>query len=121
MINSYEIIPGGYPRRTAAGTSYLDKPCHFEDRWVAVGDAAIAFDPLSSQGMMTALEMGYYTGMVLARLVRGDHQEIDANTQVEEIYRRIRKEYEEHRTYYYGLVKRFHDEEFWNTVNRIQR
>ena len=39
-----------------------------------MGDAVINFDPLSSQEM-TALEMGYYVGMVLAVLVRGDHQE----------------------------------------------
>ena len=35
-----------------------------------MGDAATAFDLLSSQGMMTALEMGYYIGMVLAGLVK---------------------------------------------------
>ena len=50
-----------------------------------MGDAVINFDPLSSQEM-TALEMGYYVGMVLAVLVRGDHQEGDVNSQVEEMY-----------------------------------
>jgi flavin-dependent dehydrogenase len=86
-----------------------------------VGDAVMAFDPLSSQGIMTALEMGYYVGMVLAGLVRGDCQEGDVNSQVGDLYRRVREEYEQHRTYYYGLVERFHDESFWNTVvNHIQ-
>ena len=31
---------------------------------------AIAFEPLSSQGMMAMSEMGYYIRMVLAGLVR---------------------------------------------------
>ncbi|KAF8868018.1 hypothetical protein CPB84DRAFT_1810129, partial [Gymnopilus junonius] len=42
-------IQEGYPCCTAAGSSHLEKTY-----------AAIAFDPLSSQGMMTALEMGIY-------------------------------------------------------------
>ena len=70
------------------------------------GRCVMAFDPLSSQGM-TALEMGYYVGMVLAVLVRSDHQEGDVNSQVEEMYRRVREEYERRRAYYYGLVERF--------------
>ena len=60
--NNYKIAPGGFPRCTAE--------CSSEDRWFAVGDAATAFDLLSSQGMMTAPEMGYYIGMVLAGLVK---------------------------------------------------
>src|SRR5882757_471488 len=36
----------GYPRCTAAGSSYLEKTCEAADNWVAVGDAAMAFDPL---------------------------------------------------------------------------
>ena len=80
-----------------------------------MGDAVMAFDPLSSQGM-TALEMGYYVGMVLAVLVRSDHQEGDVNSQVEEMYRRVREGYERRRAYYYGLVERFRDEFFWNTI-----
>ena len=65
---------------------------------------------------MTALEMGYYIGMVLAVLVRGDHQEGDVNSQVEEMYWRVREGYERRRAYYYGLVERFRDEFFWNTI-----
>ena len=79
-----------------------------------MGDAAMDFDPLSSQGMITALEMGYYIGMVLGGLARGE--EGDINSQVEEMYRRVRDEYQRHRAYYYGLVERFRDECFWNTI-----
>ena len=62
--------------------------------------------------MMTALEMRYYIGMVLVGLVQGDHQEGDVNSQVEEMYRRVREEYDRHRAYYYELVERFRDECF---------
>ena len=66
--------------------------------------------------MMTALEMRYYIGMVLAGLVQGNHQENDVNSQVEEMYGRVREEYDRYRAYYYELVERFCDECFWNTI-----
>ena len=113
------MMPSVFPRCTAAGSSHLDKACDSEDKWVAVGDAAMAFDPLSSQGMMTALEMGYYVGMVLARLTSNDNLKAEASAEIEEMYRKVRTEYEQKRAYYYGLVKRFQGEEFWNIVNHI--
>ncbi|WP_055529534.1 NAD(P)/FAD-dependent oxidoreductase [Streptomyces graminilatus] len=49
--------PTATPRRAAAHTAHLDRV--YGDGWTAAGDAAVAFDPLSSQGVLTAL----YTGM----------------------------------------------------------
>jgi flavin-dependent dehydrogenase len=46
-------VPGGAPRATGAGTARLAAPCG--EGWLAVGDAALAVDPLSSQGIVTAL------------------------------------------------------------------
>ena len=40
----------------AAGTAHLDRPVG--DGWLAAGDAAASFDPLSSQGILTAVLMG---------------------------------------------------------------
>lgn len=45
-----------HPRVVAAGTAHLDRPAG--DGWIAVGDAAACFDPLSSQGILTAVLMG---------------------------------------------------------------
>ncbi|MBL8191323.1 MAG: FAD-dependent oxidoreductase, partial [Acidobacteria bacterium] len=44
------------PRVVSANSSRLDVVTG--DSWLAVGDAAAAFDPLSSQGIVTALELG---------------------------------------------------------------
>ena len=83
----------------------------------------MAFDPLSSQGMMTALEMGCYVGTVLAGLLNEDEGEEQlelqaeaAGKELEGMYRRVREEYEKNRAYYYGIVGRFRGEEFWNHV-----
>ncbi|MER6784291.1 tryptophan 7-halogenase [Streptomyces sp. NPDC000658] len=51
------------PRRASAHTTCLDAV--HGDGWIVAGDAAIAFDPLSSQGILTAL----YTGMRAAEAV----------------------------------------------------
>jgi len=49
----------GVPTRPlvlAAGTAHLDRPVG--TGWLAAGDAAASFDPLSSQGILTAVLMG---------------------------------------------------------------
>lgn len=46
-----------------AGTSCLDIP--YGDRWIAVGDAAYTYDPVSSYGITSALASGFYAGKAL--------------------------------------------------------
>lgn len=58
------VIPTGEAVITDAGSSHLDR---FSGKgWLAVGDAAVAFDPLSSQGLSNALANGFYAGHALA-------------------------------------------------------
>lgn len=128
--SQYELSSSGaFPVCTTAGTSYLDKPYDMEERWIAVGDAAMAFDPLSSQGMMTALEMGYCVGTLLgARLLHaadkytgGDVDVADVYVReamgLEQVFQSVRDEYQQHRAYYYTLGKmRFPYEPFWDSV-----
>lgn len=47
-----------------AGTSRLDTS--YGDHWIAVGDAAFSFDPISSYGITSALASGYYAGHALS-------------------------------------------------------
>jgi flavin-dependent dehydrogenase len=64
---------GGENIRTAlhpASTSLLNQ--RFGDSWLAVGDAAYAFDPLSSYGIVSALEGGYYAGHAIADALSGE-------------------------------------------------
>ncbi|MEU0059293.1 FAD-dependent monooxygenase [Streptomyces sp. NPDC006334] len=51
------------PRRAAAHTAHLDTV--YGDGWIAAGDAAVAFDPLSSQGVLTALYTGLGAGLAV--------------------------------------------------------
>ncbi|RHZ59320.1 hypothetical protein Glove_364g5 [Diversispora epigaea] len=38
-----------------ANSTRLSQFASYENQWMAIGDSAISFDPLSSQGMLTAL------------------------------------------------------------------
>lgn len=63
----YTILP---PVKTVpAGSSHL--PRAFGAQWLAVGDAAYTFDPISSYGITSALASGYYGGHALADALAG--------------------------------------------------
>ena len=111
----YDILSDTkYPNCKAANSSHLEPFCSEEEGWWAVGDAAMAFDPLSSQGIITALDMGCYLGDVLAQRLSKDHgKEGEGNVHsMPEVFDMACTSYEEKKKYYYDQVKRF-DGEFW--------
>ncbi|MFJ9729410.1 NAD(P)/FAD-dependent oxidoreductase [Streptomyces sp. NPDC101209] len=57
------------PRRAAAHTAHLDWV--YGDGWTAAGDAAVAFDPISSQGVLTALYTGLSAGLAVEGRLSG--------------------------------------------------
>ncbi|MFF4947969.1 NAD(P)/FAD-dependent oxidoreductase [Streptomyces chattanoogensis] len=58
------------PRRAPAHSAHLDRV--YGDGWTAAGDAAAAFDPLSSQGILTALYTGLSAGQAVDARLGGD-------------------------------------------------
>jgi flavin-dependent dehydrogenase len=75
----------------AASTSILQK-C-VEASWLAVGDAACAFDPISSYGITSALEGGYYAGHSIADTLSGMKESLSVYdailSQVFQVYRKM--------------------------------
>lgn len=63
------LAPGSAPRRAPAYGAHLDRLRG--DGWIAVGDAGTAFDPLSSQGVLTALVTGLNAAQALDAHLRG--------------------------------------------------
>ncbi|MFC8592912.1 NAD(P)/FAD-dependent oxidoreductase [Streptomyces atroolivaceus] len=64
------------PRRAPAHSAYLGQV--HGDGWIAAGDAALAFDPLSSQGILTALYSGLCAGQAIDAHLRGVPGALDA-------------------------------------------
>lgn len=96
------------PKLASAGTTWLET-CAGEN-WAAVGDAAAAFDPLSSHGMTTALWTGHQAAEAMVRAMDGDRAGLaDYAAHVKagvETFLAQRKSF-------YGAEQRFADHPFW--------
>jgi len=67
IYSNHYSLETGYPKCTTAASTRLNPSCNPSRGWFATGDAVVAFDPLSSQGMITALEGGCVLGSILNR------------------------------------------------------
>ncbi len=98
------------PVTAAAVTHRLQRNASCGSGWLAVGDAALSVDPLSSSGILRALTMGEAAGAVLTRLAT------DGTDLTSEYERRLDAELLDHlreRAAYYALETRWPDEPFW--------
>ncbi len=104
--HQYEMI--SLSHSIGAQTGWLDPVAGAG--WTAVGDAAISFDPLSSQGILTALFTGLRAGLAVDRALTGDSGGIEEYrhrvAEIHETYRRRRNAY-------YSAERRWPDRPFW--------
>lgn len=98
----------------AAHSAFLD-PCA-GDGYLAAGDAAIAFDPLSSQGLLNALFTGLAAAEAADAHLRGD---ADALARYKDTIAGIYAAYREHLQLYYGMERRWSGAPFWQRRNRM--
>ncbi|WP_419737103.1 tryptophan 7-halogenase [Pseudomonas sp. COR18] len=80
------------------------------EHWTAVGDAALAFDPLSSQGIATALYCGQYCARAVHATLNGEREALPAYA---DLLRRIYSAYLGNRQQFYGMEKRWGESTFW--------
>jgi flavin-dependent dehydrogenase len=81
------------------------------ETWLAVGDAASRFDPLSSQGIFKALRSGVFASYAI-----GDWLTRSDNTGLHRYHRYITNEFDNYcdtRTQYYGQEQRWPTSQFW--------
>src|SRR6185369_2898300 len=107
------LTAGGHRRITAprggpAASSRL-APDH-GDGWVAIGDAALAFDPLSSQGILTALYGGVRAAGALDAEIQGEHGSV---ARVSEELDNVQAAYRRNRSQIYAEEQRWPGREFW--------
>lgn len=85
-------------------------------RWLAVGEASTAWDPLTSSGIVLALRSGLQAGQTIPRLLAGDQ---DAGTRYErDLLDRHARYLDEHAAYY-SLEGRWPASEFWARRRRV--
>lgn len=110
-------------RTVPANTARLEIACG--PSWVAVGDAAASFDPLSSRGISTALESGIRAAHVVPQVLGGGRPGPLGDV-LEPLSNRLEPlseyamwlddefaTYQQHYAYYYGAVTRWPESPFW--------
>ncbi|AXG71645.1 putative FAD-dependent oxidoreductase LodB [Kordia sp. SMS9] len=95
-----------------AGTSCLSIP--FGKNWLAVGDAAYSYDPISSYGITSALASGFYAGHAVADYLAGKQEAFLGYRYVVE---NAFSAYMQKLIIHYSREKRWSDSFYWK--NRI--
>jgi flavin-dependent dehydrogenase len=89
--------------------SQILEPLHGGD-WIAAGDAAVAFDPLSSMGIGYAIASGIQAARFAAAAVEGNNLQLDLYA--EDVAGHFTS-YLAQRGAYYDLERRWQDRPFW--------
>lgn len=96
------------PQGSAANSARLDR-CYGRN-WLAIGDAAQSFDPLSSQGIASALYGGLRAAQALHAEIAGQSGALAAwAAHLADIY----AAYWQHRQQYYQMETRWPEQVFW--------
>ncbi|ODT50547.1 glycine oxidase maturase GoxB [Devosia sp. 63-57] len=107
-VESAGYALSGPPGLASAGTVWLEQAAGSD--WLAVGDAAISFDPLSAHGMTTALWTGVEAAKAAAKAIGGDH---DALADYATRLRLGVEHYLGERRSIYARERRFTSHPFW--------
>ncbi|TCP52149.1 flavin-dependent dehydrogenase [Tumebacillus sp. BK434] len=104
------------PRMVSANSSALSTAVG--DRWLAIGDAAAAYDPLSSQGILMALGTATEASEALLAHFRGDPSALSAYAG---FLSGMYQEYLSARDHYYAMETRFPHAPFWQRRQQAKR
>lgn len=93
-----------------SGTSCLEQP--YGKNWLAVGDAAFSYDPISSYGITSALATGFYGAHAIAGKLTGEN---DAFLTYRYILENGAKSYLQKLIHQYNMEKRWPESPYWKT------
>jgi flavin-dependent dehydrogenase len=110
----YRIVSG--PHIMISNSSRLEKIVG--DNWLAVGDAAATYDPISSKGIISAINDGINASDSIGKYLTGNSHILEDYSK--NVITRFNS-YLKKRSYYYKLENRWPDSEFWkkNQLLRI--
>ena len=104
------------PQAGSARTARLDRAAG--DGWAAAGDAAMALDPLSSRGILTALWTGTRCGEAVDSSLGGD---ADGIRRYAEDLGIAFADYLREQAEYYSMERRWADRAFWKRRRRVNQ
>lgn len=113
LCHGHGYRPSSSPHGADASSSHLDRAVGVPadgQRWLAVGDAALAFDPLSSKGISNALYTGLRAAQALIGYGKGDP---DALSGYADHLLDIHRVYRERLIAFYRMEQRWPASDFW--------
>jgi flavin-dependent dehydrogenase len=108
LLADARFVADGDALATAANSAALEP--FVGTAWLAVGDAALAFDPLSSQGLLNALFTGRAAAEAADRHLSGSAQALPTYAAM---LAEIHVEYRRQLRHWYGTETRWPESEFW--------
>jgi flavin-dependent dehydrogenase len=108
-VRNGEYIAAGEPYTYPANSERISRLAG--ERWVAIGDAAAAYDPLSSYGISAAMGSGFYAASAIADSLAGRK---DALPKYAGMMDKAYARYLIMNYGYYGLERRWPDSQFWS-------
>ena len=124
LLKARGYHPCGTIRGAPANSQRLRDFCG--DAWMAVGDAAQAYDPLSSQGIDKALRTASHAGHMIHYALTDCPQGtagLDSHNayvhQYDEQQRQLWQAYLSQRDFYYGIQPRWSDQPFWQRRRQL--
>jgi flavin-dependent dehydrogenase len=109
LLSAVNFQPVDYAEYCAAHSSLITATAG--PGWLAVGDAALACDPLSSQGLFNSLYSGLMAAGSLRRALAGDG---GAFADYEQTMARVVDVYRAQLAAWYALESRWPDQPFWS-------
>ena len=126
LLKAKGYHPCGAIRGAPANSQRLRDFCG--NAWMAVGDAAQAFDPLSSQGIDKALRTASHAGHMIHYALTASPDGIaglDSSNahirQYDEQQRQLWEAYLSQRDFYYGIQPRWSDQPFWQRRRQLAK
>lgn len=115
-LRLYSRAMAGAPMITSSNSSRLERVAGAG--WLAAGDAATSFDPLSSQGVLTAAYSGLKAGRALDSHLSGDFDALRAyELRIGTVY----DAYLDNRVECYRFEGRWQQSEFWRSRRQFMR
>jgi flavin-dependent dehydrogenase len=108
LLRQVGFDPAGAAQACAAHTSWIDAAAG--PGWLAVGDAALTCDPLSSQGLYNALYSGFLAAGALREALDGRAGALGEYAQA---MARVGQAYRSHLAAWYALETRWPEAPFW--------
>jgi flavin-dependent dehydrogenase len=115
LLSKVSFVAEGETFITSARSAVLEPAAG--EGWLAVGDAAISFDPLSSQGLFNALFTGLAAAEAVDSYLKGNQLSL---TQYHHIVRAIFEAYQQKLAATYAAEKRWPDAPFWQRRRSLE-